>query len=154
GAAATTHAKKKPVKREPPPIPHPGQAEFVRELAREAKAAKVELSSSAIDQALKRARYQQSIIDAITRPAEAKPWRSYRPLFLTDKRIAEGIAFYDSERPALEAIGARTGVPPEVIVAIVGVETFYGRNTGKYKELDALATLAFHYPPRSGFFRD
>lgn len=152
-AAPATHAKKKPVKREPPPIPHPGQAEFVRELAHDAKAAKVELSSRSINATLKRARYQQSIIDAITRPAEAKPWRSYRPLFLTDKRIAEGVAFYNAERVELEAIGERTGVPPEILVAIVGVETFYGRNTGKFKELDALATLAFHYPPRAEFFR-
>ena len=156
--SATAPAKAKAVKkkkaRAPARIPHPGQAEFAQELAKDPVAKQRNLTRAAIEKALDKAQYQQSIIDAITRPAEGKPWRAYRPLFLTDKRIAEGVAFYAQEREALEKISAKTGVPPEVIVAIVGVETFYGRNTGKYKELDALATLAFHYPPRSGFCRD
>jgi membrane-bound lytic murein transglycosylase B len=132
---------------------HPGAKAFARELAKEAHATHPELSAQAIGSTLARARYQQGIIDAITKPAEAKPWKDYRPLFLGQKRIDEGIAFYRAERDTLEALGAKYGVPPEVIVAIVGVETFYGRNVGKYKALDALATLAFHYPPREAFFR-
>lgn len=100
------------------------------------------------------ARVQQSILDAIARPAEAtKAWKDYRPIFLTDKRIADGIAFYRDNRALLERIGAEYGVPPEIIVAIIGVETSYGRNVGKYRVLDALVTLAFHYPPRAPFFR-
>ena len=100
------------------------------------------------------AKVQQSILDAIARPAEkTKPWKDYRPIFLTDKRIADGVAFYAANRELLERIGAEYGVPPAVIVAIIGVETSYGRITGKYRVLDALATLAFHYPPRAPFFR-
>jgi membrane-bound lytic murein transglycosylase B len=102
---------------------------------------------------LAQARYQQSIIDAITRPAEAKPWKAYRPIFLTEKRIADGRAFLAENRAALEKVEADTGVPAEVIVAIIGVETSYGRITGSYKVLDALYTLAFHYPKRAPFFR-
>ncbi|MEO5558332.1 MAG: lytic murein transglycosylase B, partial [Dokdonella sp.] len=97
---------------------------------------------------------QQSILDAIARPAEAtKPWSDYRPIFITDKRVDDGIAFYRANRELLDRVGQEYGVPPEIIVAIIGVETAYGRNAGKYRVLDALATLAFHYPPRSTFFR-
>jgi peptidoglycan lytic transglycosylase B len=96
---------------------------------------------------------QQSILDAMARPAEAKPWRDYKPIFVTDKRIDDGVAFYRENRALLERVGKEYGVPPEIIVAIVGVETSYGRITGKYRVLDALATLAFHYPPRSAYFR-
>jgi membrane-bound lytic murein transglycosylase B len=99
------------------------------------------------------AKMQQSILDAMAKPAEAKPWRDYRPIFITDKRVDDGIAFYRDNRALLERVSAEYGVPPEIIVAIVGVETSYGRVTGKYRVLDALSTLAFHYPPRSAFFR-
>jgi membrane-bound lytic murein transglycosylase B len=103
--------------------------------------------------ALAQAQYQQKIIDAITRPAEAvKPWRDYRAIFLTDARINDGRAFYAANRAALDRIAAGTGVPPEYIVAIIGVETRYGNNTGSYRVLDALYTLAFGYPKRAPFF--
>lgn len=102
---------------------------------------------------LDRARYQQSIIDAITRPAEAKPWKDYRPIFMTNERITKGQAFLASNRAALDAEQTRTGVPAAIIVAILGVETSYGRNTGRYKALDALYTLGFFYPKRADFFR-
>ena len=100
------------------------------------------------------AKVQQSILDAIARPAEAtKPWRDYAPIFLTDKRIDDGVAFYRSNRELLDRVGREHGVAPEIIVAIIGVETSYGQNSGKYRVLDALSTLAFHYPPRAKFFR-
>lgn len=102
---------------------------------------------------LDQARYQQSIIDAITRPAEAKPWKAYRPIFLTADRIAKGQAFLAEHRAALEDIQARTGVAAPIIVAILGVETGYGANTGRYRVLDALYTLGFFYPKRAEFFR-
>lgn len=103
--------------------------------------------------ALAQAVYQQKIIDAITRPAEAvKPWRDYRPIFLTDARIENGRAFYAANRDALDRIAAETGVPGEYIVAIIGVETSYGKNTGSYRVIDALYTLAFGYPKRAPFF--
>ncbi len=128
---------------------HPGEAAFVRELAAESGANPQELTL-----VLDGARRQQSILDAIARPAEAtKTWAEYRPIFLTDKRIGDGVAFYRANRGLLDRIGAEYGVPPQVIVAIIGVETGYGHNTGKYRVLDALATLAFYYPPRAKFFR-
>lgn len=102
---------------------------------------------------LAQATYQQSIIDAITRPAEAKPWKDYRPIFLTADRIAKGRAFLETHREALAKVEAETGVPAAIVVAILGVETNYGANTGRYRVLDALYTLGFFYPKRAAFFR-
>ena len=102
---------------------------------------------------LGKAHYQQSIIDAITRPAEAKPWKEYRPIFVTERRIADGAAFYRANAALLGKMEAEFGVPAELVVTILGVETNYGRVTGHYRVLDALSTLAFHYPPRQDFFR-
>jgi membrane-bound lytic murein transglycosylase B len=102
---------------------------------------------------LKKAKKQQSILDAISRPAEkTKPWHEYRQIFLTDKRIESGTRFWKEHEAELLQVSSQTGVPPEIIVGIIGVETFYGRITGKYRVIDALATLAFEYPPRSAFF--
>jgi membrane-bound lytic murein transglycosylase B len=96
---------------------------------------------------------QQSILDAIARPAEkTKPWYEYREIFLNDRREREGIEFLRAHRGTLARAQARTGVPAEIIVAILGVETYYGRVAGSYRVLDALSTLAFDYPPRSSFF--
>ncbi len=103
--------------------------------------------------ALGRAESQKSIIEAMTRPAEAKPWHRYRPIFLTEKRIADGAVFWREHAERLERLERQYGVPAEILVAIVGVETGYGRNVGKYNVIDALATLAFDYPPRAAFFR-
>jgi len=102
---------------------------------------------------LSQARYQQSIINAITRPAEGKPWKDYRPIFLTETRISQGRAFYAEHRSEIEKVSKDTGVPGEIIVAIIGVETNYGRITGTFRVLDALYTLAFYYPRREEFFR-
>jgi len=128
---------------------HPGQAELVREVARDTGK-----SPQALNALLDGAKMQQSILDAISRPAEGKPWKDYRPIFLNDKRINDGIAFYREHRALLEQIGKQYGVAPQYIVAIVGVETSYGGNTGKYKVLDALVTLGLYYPPRAKFFRE
>jgi len=128
---------------------HPGQAELVNEVARDTGK-----SPAALNALLDGAQLKQSILDAISRPAEAKPWKDYRPIFMTDQRIGEGVAFYRGHRALLEQIGRQYGVAPEYIVAILGVETFYGRNTGKYKVLDALVTLGLYYPPRAPFFRE
>ncbi|MDH5518457.1 MAG: lytic murein transglycosylase B [Gammaproteobacteria bacterium] len=96
---------------------------------------------------------RQSIIDAMMRPAEAKPWKQYRPIFLTDKRITKGVAFWQKNRDLLAKAEAQFGVPAEIIVAIIGVETYYGRQIGRYPVIDALATLGFDYPPRASFFK-
>ncbi|NUS39261.1 MAG: lytic murein transglycosylase B [Lysobacter sp.] len=108
---------------------------------------------NAIRAQLAQAQVLQRTLDIISRPAEAvRPWRDYRPIFMTDARIQAGVAFYRDNRAQLDRIAADTGVPPEYIVAIIGVETFYGRNTGSYRVLDVLNTLAFDYPKRAPFF--
>ena len=96
---------------------------------------------------------QQKIIDAISRPAEAKPWHQYRPIFVTESRTQEGVAFWNQHQADLERAHQVYGVPPEIIVAIIGVETRYGRHKGSYRVMDSLATLAFTYPKRAAFFR-
>lgn len=98
------------------------------------------------------------IIGLMTRPAEkVKPWWEYRQLFISDKRIRDGVAFWREHEASLSRAHENYGVPPEVIVAIIGVETSYGRITGGHRVIDALATLAFHYPggnaARAKFFR-
>ncbi|SFS09174.1 membrane-bound lytic murein transglycosylase B [Dyella sp. OK004] len=128
---------------------HPGQDQLVREVAKETGK-----NPQTLNALLDGAKKQQSILDAISRPAEGKAWKDYRPIFITDKRINDGIAFYREHRDLVERVGRQYGVAPEYIVAIVGVETFYGRNTGKYKVLDALVTLGLYYPPRATFFRE
>ncbi len=99
-------------------------------------------------------RTQPTILDAISRPAEkALAWYEYRSRFVTEQRIAEGTAFWAQHRELLDSTVETRGVPQEVVLAILGVETHYGRNVGKFRVIDALATLAFDYPPRAAFFR-
>jgi membrane-bound lytic murein transglycosylase B len=129
-------------------VTDPDYIEFARQLASEDGLVEADVLAT-----LAKAKVQQSILDAISKPAEAKPWKDYRPIFLTDKRIADGVAFYRDNRELIERAADEFGVAPEIIVAIIGVETSYGRNVGKYRVLDALVTLAFHYPPRAKFFR-
>ena len=102
---------------------------------------------------LAKAEPQPKIIELISKPAEkVSPWWEYRERFLTEQRVAEGAQFMREHRARLEKAHKETGVAPEYIVAIIGVETYYGRITGKFRVLDALATLAFDYPPRGEFF--
>lgn len=99
------------------------------------------------------AEINQSILDAISRPAErVVPWFEYRNIFLNEARIAAGAKFWTEHADIVSAASERYGVDPEIIVAIVGVETFFGTRMGRYRVLDALATLAFAYPPRAQFF--
>jgi membrane-bound lytic murein transglycosylase B len=102
-----------------------------------------------------RARFQPNIIKAITPPTEprAKSWQAYRALFLTPQRIAAGAEFRAQHAPALARAIELYGVPEEIVIAIIGVETVYGRYTGGYRVIDALTTLAFDYRPRAEFFR-
>jgi membrane-bound lytic murein transglycosylase B len=82
-----------------------------------------------------------------------RSWQAYRTNFVNERRIAAGVQFWAQHAPALERAEARYGVPAEVIVGIIGVETEFGRNTGAFRVVDALATLAFDYPRRADFFR-
>ena len=109
---------------------------------------------AALNAVLAGAQRQPKILEAIARPAEKmSPWWEYRARFLTPQRIREGQAFWQQHREQLAKAQAATGVPPEYVVAILGVESFYGRVTGNWRVLDALTTLGFDYPPRGGFFR-
>jgi membrane-bound lytic murein transglycosylase B len=108
----------------------------------------------ALQRALSAARYQQHVVEAMDRPLLEPPkWYDYAPLFLARERVDGGVAWWNAHAGDLVRAEDRYGVPAEVIVAIIGVETFYGRNTGKHRALDALATLAFDYPRRAAFFR-
>ncbi|MCB1627367.1 MAG: lytic murein transglycosylase B [Xanthomonadales bacterium] len=127
---------------------HPGMREFAAELA-----GGDEAQMQAYLAVLEQADYKDSIIKAMTRPAESKPWYKYRPIFLTDERIQGGQRFAAEHAELLQQAEAKYGVPGEFVVSIIGVETFYGRITGTYRVLDALATLAFYYPPRAPYFR-
>ena len=96
---------------------------------------------------------KENILEAIARPAEGTlTWGEYRDIFITKKRIDAGVRFWQEHEAELTGVAADTGVPVEMLVGIIGVETYFGRITGSYRVLDALSTLAFHYPPRSPFF--
>ncbi|WP_041763730.1 lytic murein transglycosylase B [Pseudoxanthomonas suwonensis] len=108
------------------------------------------IPAAEIEATLAGASFLDSVVNAMSRPAErVKPWHEYRPLFISQARIDGGRRFLGQNRVKLAKVEADTGVPAEVIVAIIGVETSYGGNTGRYSVLDALYTLAFRYP-RSG----
>ncbi|MDP9010615.1 MAG: lytic murein transglycosylase B [Pseudomonadota bacterium] len=109
----------------------------------------------ALRKLLKGAEFQPAIVEAMGKPAEkAKLWYEYRPIFVTERRIQEGVDFWTAHRQALDQASIHSGVAPEYLAAILGVETFYGRRTGSYRVLDALVTLSFDYPAREKFFRD
>jgi membrane-bound lytic murein transglycosylase B len=104
-------------------------------------------------QLLEGATIVQSVLDAISRPAErVVPWHEYRNIFLNEARIAAGVKFWEERGEAVQRASAKYEVAPEMIVAIIGVETLYGQRMGNYSVLDSLATLAFAYPPRARFF--
>jgi membrane-bound lytic murein transglycosylase B len=131
---------------------HPGTEDFVKRASSE-----YELPENEVRALLLEAEYKQSIVDAISRPAEGKPWHEYRLIFLTDKRISAGVEFWKENRELIKAASEQFGVDEEIIVSIIGVETFYGRITGSYRIIDALVTLGFYYPEglssdRSPFF--
>ena len=142
--AAPEKAAQPPVDLTPVPF-ETARANFVRDTS-----GRYGIPAAEIEATLARANFLDSVVAAMSRPAErVKPWHEYRPMFITQARIDGGRSFLEQNRAALERVQAHTGVPAELIVAIIGVETSYGRNTGKYSVLDALYTLAFRYP-RSG----
>ncbi len=103
---------------------------------------------------LKTAEFQPSIIEKISRPAEGTmTWERYRNIFIKKERIDAGVEFYKEHKATLEKVSADTGVPAEIILGIIGVETYFGKIKGSYKVLDALYTLGFGYPKRSKFFK-
>lgn len=101
---------------------------------------------------LNQVQLQPQIIESMEKPYEKKNWDTYRNLFLTAQRVKGGLDYWSANQKTLEKAQKRYGVPPEIIVAILGVETLYGERQGDYRVLDALATLAFNYPKRSPYF--
>ena len=108
---------------------------------------------SELREILAQAQVLPKVIELISRPAEAKPWYVYRPIFLNETRIEKGVQFWKSQRETLARAEAIYGVPAEIVVAIIGVETLYGERAGRIRVLDSLVTLGFRYPGRAGFFR-
>jgi len=120
---------------------HPGSGEFIKRAVSE-----YGLAESDTRRLLQGAQFRQSIVDAISRPAEARPWHDYQPIFLTEKRISEGKKFWQDNHELIADAAKKYSVDEATIVAIIGVETFYGRITGSYRIIDALVTLSFYYP--------
>lgn len=153
----------------PVPVPEPAAApdtadlalrkeQFIRDTAK-----KHALPEALVRDTLAKAQYRQGIVNAMSRPAESsKTWAQYRPIFLTDGRIAQGRKYLSENRLEVERVADQYGVPSEIILAIMGVETGWGQNMGSHNVLDALYTLAFYYPvingkpnpARSAFFTD
>jgi membrane-bound lytic murein transglycosylase B len=130
----------------------PEQASEFKKFARE-MASKHNFNADQVEGLLKSTTFRDDIIEAITRPAESKAWHEYRPIFLKPDRVAGGVGFWLENEALLTAVSERYGVPAQIIVAIIGVETRYGKHTGRYRVIDALTTLAFGYPKRAEFFR-
>lgn len=114
--------------------------------------AKHGFDESELDDLFKTVEIKQDILKRIASPSEGLPWYKYRKIFMTDARIDAGVQFWRDNASALAAAEKQYGVPAEIIVAIIGVETLFGKNTGNHRVIDALSTLAFAYPPRSKFF--
>lgn len=127
----------------------PEVRDFVRELAERHGFAERELL-----ELFARVKPLDGVLQAIRpQPERARSWQQYRAIFVNEARIAAGLEFWEAHRATLERAQRAFGVPEEIVVAIIGVETFYGRNTGRWRVLDALATLAFDYAPRAPYFR-
>ena len=149
----------------PAPEPLPETAEisvrkerFIRDTAK-----KHAVPEAYVRETLAKAQYKQGIVSAMSKPAESsKTWAQYRPIFLTDGRITQGRKYLSENRSEVERVAGQYGVPSEIILAIMGVETGWGQNMGSHNVLDALYTLAFYYPvingkpnpARSAFFTD
>ncbi len=131
-------------------VTRPNVAAFIDEMVNEHG-----FDRDALAATLGKAKIKQSIIRKISTPAEKKlSWGEYRKIFITKERIRAGTEFWLENREMLERIQQETGVSVEMIVGIIGVETYYGRITGRDRVIDALSTLAFDYPPRQKFFRN
>ena len=122
-------------------------ATFVRDMV-----AEYDYDADELNDVLGRVQLSEKVIAAITRPAEALPWHRYRSIFIKPSRVRGGVEFWRRHLAQLEHARELYGVPIEIMVAVIGVETRYGNNTGGFKVINSLSTLAFDYPKRSKFF--
>lgn len=120
---------------------------FIKDMVRQHHFNAQQLSAT-----LEQVQLQPQLIESMDQPFEKKSWDTYRNLFLTPERLKGGLDFWQTNRKTLELVQKKFGVPPEIIIAILGVETLYGERQGENRVLDALATLAFNYPKRSAYF--
>jgi membrane-bound lytic murein transglycosylase B len=126
----------------------PGIPEFIDEMV-----LKHQFKRDELVQVFQAAQYRPDVIDAMNMPSTTKPWLEYRAAFINPKRIEGGIKFWQKHAQSLERAEKIYGVPVEIIISVIGVETLYGKNAGNYRTLDALTTLSFDYPRRVEFFR-
>ncbi len=126
----------------------PGLPQFIDEMV-----IKYQFKRDELEQIFQRTQYRPAVINLISAPATIKPWPQYRAAFTNNKHISDGLKFWQNHINVLQRAEKEYGVPQEIIVAVIGVETNYGRNTGKFNVLDTLTTLAFDYPRRADFFR-
>jgi len=127
----------------------PGIPDFIDEMV-----AKHQFDRDELREVFAHAQHQPAVIEAISRPPRAMPWLKYRASFVNKMHVRDGLEFWQENRKSLQRAEKQYGVPQEIIVALIGVETIYGRNMGSFSTLDALTTLAFDYPRRAAFFRD
>lgn len=146
------------------PIPAPAHASYPHPVGKETK--ETDAINAFIRQMVEAHQFDESklhalfdsveikadILKRISSPSEGLPWYKYRKIFMTETRINAGVQFWRDNEQALAAAEKQYGVPAQIIIAIIGVETLYGKNTGNHRVIDALSTLAFAYPPRSKFF--
>ena len=130
------------------PTQHAGARQLSAELAA------LGIEDDWLEAALNEASFQQAVLDAMAGAAERRlRWDEYREIFLQPERVARGVKFIEAHQDAFARTEIEYGVPPEMVAAIIGVETSYGRFTGRHRVLDSLTTLAFHHPVRGDFFR-
>lgn len=138
----------KAVSKKPDYALQPEVKAFIDDLVKSEKFSRQELQDI-----LGKAHKSDRVLELISRPAEKRlEWKDYRRIFMTQERVDRGVTFWEAHEKTLTRVEKQYGVPAHVIVAIIGVETYYGRQTGGFKVLDALSTLSFDYPPRSKFF--
>jgi membrane-bound lytic murein transglycosylase B len=126
----------------------PGIPEFIDEMV-----AKHNFKRAELEKVFAVAQDVPEVIEAISKPSTSKPWLEYRANFVNPQRIKLGLEFWNKYRDVLRKAEMKYGIPQEIIVAVIGVETIYGQDAGNFRTLDALTTLAFEYPPRAEFFR-
>lgn len=117
-------------------------------------ASRYKFSHKELNEWFAQAELRDDIIEAVYRPKESTPWHEYRKLFVNDGRASKGLEFWKANAETVFSASSEYGVPPEIIVAIIGIESRYGRQGGRYRVLDALLTLTLRYPERSEFFRN
>lgn len=126
----------------------PGIPQFIDDMV-----AKHKFDRAELENVFDRAQHLPNVIETISRPATLKPWPEYRAAFVNPQRIRRGMEFWHRYRKTLQRAERRYGVPQEIIIAVIGVETVYGQDAGTFRTIDALTTLAFDYPRRADFFR-